>query len=159
MAQGDVLKPGTAIYESYTMKTDTDAVKGKLYCDDGSGNGLVLATAALAATNKVVMPVENHDYSENTSHIVNCVREGLVEAAKISGSGAAKRGQKITISATPGACTKFVKGDAPTGGASTYYTATIETGVQSVTDTNLATIGDAYEDSENADTTQKFWLK
>jgi hypothetical protein len=142
----------------YTIKTNTDAVRGKLYCDDGSGGGLVLATAALAVANKVVMANENHDYSEETEHEIDCIETGFVEVAKVAGSGAAAQGNKIMLSATAGEVTKFTAGDAPAGGASTYYTTTIESGVQSALDVNAGAIGYATSASLDADTTQKMWL-
>jgi hypothetical protein len=142
----------------YTMKANTDAVRGKLYCDDGSGGGLVLATAALAVANKVVMANENHDYSECSEHEIDCIEAGFVEVAKVAGSGAASQGNKIMLSATAGEVTKFTAGDAPAGGASTYYTTTIESGVQAALDTNAGAIGYAVAASLDADTTQKMWL-
>jgi hypothetical protein len=51
------LKSALLVVEKMTMKSNTDAVKGKLYADDGAG--LVLATAALAAVTKVVMANED----------------------------------------------------------------------------------------------------
>ena len=45
MTLGDYgLKSALLVVEKMTMKSNTDAVKGKLYADDGAG--LVLATAA-----------------------------------------------------------------------------------------------------------------
>ena len=149
MTLGDYgLKSALLVVEKMTMKSNTDAVKGKLYADDGAG--LVLATAALAAVAKVVMANEDHDYSEETDHDISVTVVGLVECAKVAGSGLARKGDKIMISATAGECTKFVKGD---------VTATVnESTVQAANRINFGKIGTAYETSADADTTQKMWL-
>jgi hypothetical protein len=158
MALGEIFNTQGLKKRKYTMKSNTDAVRGKLYCDDGSGGGLVLATAALAVANKVVMANVDHDYSECAEHEIDCIEEGYIEASKVAGSGAAAQGNKLMFSATAGEVTKFVAGDAPAGGASTYYTTTIESGVQSALDTNAGAIGYAVATSLDADTTQKMWL-
>jgi hypothetical protein len=149
MTLGDYgFKSALLVVEKMTMKSNTDAVKGKLYADDGAG--LVLATAALAAVAKVVMANEDHDYSEETDHDISVTVFGLVECAKVAGSGAARKGDKIMISATAGECTKFVVGD---------VTATVnESTVEAANLVNLGKIGTAYETSADADTTQKMWL-
>ena len=173
MTLGDYgLKSALLVVEKMTMKSNTDAVKGKLYADDGAG--LVLATAALAAVAKVVMANEDHDYSEvfrhkivnqtffvvmanedhdyseEVDHDISVTVVGLVECAKVAGSGLARKGDKIMISATAGECTKFVAGD---------VTATVnESTVEAANLVNLGKIGTAYETSADADTTQKMWL-
>jgi hypothetical protein len=158
MAVGDLLKTEMHVTEQFTVKENEDIEKGELVCDDGSGNGLVAATATLAVTQKVMMALEAHDYSEEDYHVIPCVVVGQVDCQKISGSGATKKNDKIMVSATAGECTKFVKGDAPTGGVNTYYTTTIETNVQAAMDKNLGIIGTALEDTTNSDTTQKMFL-
>lgn len=159
MAAGDIIKEALLVVEKFTVKTNEDIELGEIVCDDGSGNGIVAATAALIrAGNKAMMAREAHDYSEVSTHEIPCVVVGCVEAQKITGSGAAKRGQKLEVSGTSGEVQKLVKGDLPDGGVSTYYTAAIETAAQAAVDKNLGNIGIAYEDSENADTTQKMWL-
>ena len=158
MTLGDIFNTQGLKKRKFTMKANTDAVRGKLYCDDGSGGGLVLATAALAVSNKVVMAYEDHDYSECAEHEVDCVEQGYVAAAKVSGSGAAAQGNKVMLSATAGEVTKFTAGDAPAGGASTYYTTTIEDGLQTALNTNVGAVGYAVAASLDADTTQKMWL-
>jgi len=149
MTLGDYgLKSALLVVEKMTMKSNTDAVKGKLYADDGAG--LVLATAALAAVAKVVMANEDHDYSEETDHDISVTVVGLVECAKVAGSGLARKGDKIMISATAGEATRFVAGD---------VTATVnESTVEAANLVNLGKIGTAYETSTDADTTQKMWL-
>jgi hypothetical protein len=114
------------------------------------GNGILAATAALAVVGKVMMATEDHDYSEESTHEINCVVNGCVEAQKVSGSGAAKKGQKLMISATAGECTLFVKGD---------VTATVnQSTANAALDKNAGAFGAASADSADAETTQKLWL-
>jgi hypothetical protein len=148
MAAGDILKEVNLVIEPFPVKANEDIEKGELCIDDGAG--IVAATVALAATGKAVMALEAHDYSEETSHVINCVVVGYVEAQKVSGSGAARKGDKLMISATAGEVTKFVKGDAPASYA--------EADVQTALDTNLGLVGVAMAASLDADTTQKMFL-
>jgi hypothetical protein len=149
MTAGDILSNVGLRTRTYTMKTNTDAVAGQLYCDDGSGGGLVAATAALAALNKVVMVLKAHDYSEETNHVVPCVEQGYVEVVKKTGT-AVKATNKLTVSATAGQVDKFVAGD---------VTATVnEANVEAAEAVNLAVIGYAIEATSDTATTQKMWL-
>lgn len=159
MTAGDILKEGLLVVEKFLVKANEDIEKGEIVCDDGSGNGLVAATAALIkAGNKALVALEAHDYSEEDYHYIRCGVVGLFDVQKVSGSGAAKQGQKLIVSGTAGEVQVFTKGDCPTGGVSTYYTTTIETNMQAAIDTNLGVIGTAAEETEDADTTQKIWL-
>jgi len=148
MAAGDILKEALLVVETFTVKANEDIEKGELCVDDGAG--IIAATAALAATGKAVMALEDHVYADETDHDIECVVVGFVEAQKVSGSGAARKGDKLMISATAGEVTKFVKGDAP----ATYD----EAGVQTALDTNLGVVGTATEASVDGDTTQKMLL-
>jgi len=148
------LKESGLVVESFTMKASTDCTKGFLYCDDGSGGGLVLATAALAAINKVVMALESKVYAtdviNNVAHTLACVVKGNVVAAKVSGSGLAYVNSKIMISATAGQVTKFVAGDTTgTANQSTINAAAL---------VNLEVVGFASKLSADADVTQEMWL-
>jgi hypothetical protein len=148
MAAGDILKTAGLVVESFTVKSNEDIEKGELVVNDG--NGILAATAAGAVVGKVMMATEDHDYSEESTHEINCVVNGCVEAQKVSGSGAAKKGQKLMISATAGECTLFVKGD---------VTATVnQTTANAALDNNAGAFGAAAADSANGDTTQKLWL-
>src|SRR5512135_1250451 len=100
MAAGDIIKETGLVVEKFTVKSNEDIEKGELVVNDG--NGILAATAALAVAGKVMMALEDHDYSEETSHEITCVVFGCVEAQKVSGSGAAKKGQKLMLSATAG---------------------------------------------------------
>jgi len=158
MTAGDSLKSGLLVVWKMKVKSNEDIELGELVCDDGSGNGIVAATAVLAVTEKVMVALEAHDYSEKDYHYISCGVVGEFDIQKVSGSGAAKKSDKLTVSATAGECTKFTKGDAPSGGVSTYYTSTIETNIQAAMDKNAAVIGVATEDTVNGDTTQKILL-
>lgn len=148
MAAGDILKEALLVVETLTVKANEDIEKGELCVDDGAG--LIAASKLLAASGKAVMALEAHDYSEETDHDINCVVVGYVEAQKVTGSGAARKGDKLTISATAGEVTKFVKADA----AAAYAEATI----QGDYDNNLAVVGIAMAAADDATTTQKMLL-
>jgi len=103
MAAGDILKEGLLVVEEFTVKADEDIEKGELVQNDGNG--------ILAATNTdegpFMVALEDHDYSEETSHTIRCAVSGCVEAQKVSGSGGGKQGQYVEISATAGEVTLF----------------------------------------------------
>jgi hypothetical protein len=149
-AIGDIIKLDGLIVDQFTVKASGDVTKGKLYCDDGSGGGLVIATAALSVANKVVMALENHDYSEESTHIIAAVVKGNVACAKVSGSGLAAKGNKVTMSGTSGECMKFVAGD---------VTGTVnESTVEAALVVDLAVIGYATKTSTDAETVQEMFL-
>jgi len=148
MAAGDILKEALLVVETFTVKVNEDIEKGELCIDDGAG--IIAATAALAASGKAVMALEAHDYSEETDHDIECVVVGYVEAQKVTGSGAARKGDKLMISGTAGEVTKFVKADAPAA----YAEATIQANY----DLNLGVVGTAMATTLDATTTQKMLL-
>jgi len=148
MVAGDILKEALLVVETFTVKANEDIEKGELCIDDGAG--IIAATAALAASGKAVMALEAHDYSEETDHDIKCVVVGYVEAQKVTGSGAARKGDKLMISGTAGEVTKFVKADAPAA----YAEATIQANY----DLNLGVVGTAIAITLDATTTQKMLL-
>ena len=150
MTLGDVLKLREAQVGKYTVKASGDIVKGNLYCDDGSGGGLVITTAALAPANKVVMALEDHDYSENTSHVISCLVRGYCIVAKVSGSGLAAQGNKLMISGTAGAVGKFVAGD--------VTSADTEATNEAANLVNLGIVGYATKTSTDAEVVQEMYL-
>ncbi len=152
MTAGRILKTALLQVEDYTVKENEDIELGELVCDDGSGNGLVAATAALAVTQKVMMALKAHDYSEESYHKIPCVIIGSVTVQKATGTAIAKN-DKVIVSATAGEATVFVAGDAPTGGVSTYYTSTIETNVQAAMDKNAGIIATCLTAAGSSDTT------
>jgi hypothetical protein len=148
MAAGDILKEQLLVVETFTVKANEDIELGELCIDDGAG--IIAASKLLAASGKAVMALEAHDYSEETDHDIECVVVGYVEAQKVTGSGAARKGDKLTISATAGEVMKFIKADAPAA----YAEATI----QGNYDDNLAVVGTAMNTTVDATTTQKMLL-
>ena len=146
MAAGSILKEQLLVIEEYTVKASEDIEKGEIVYNDGNG----ILAAPNTAVGPFMMALEAHDYSEETSHKITCVVFGCVEAQKVSGSGAGKKGQAVMISATAGEVTLFVKGDAP----ASYAEATVQTAL----DTNIGIVGTLAEDAEDADTTAKIWL-
>lgn len=146
MAAGGILKEQLLVIEEYTVKASEDIEKGEIVYNDGNG---VLA-APNTAVGPFMMALQAHDYSEETTHKITCVQIGCVEAQKVSGSGAGKKGQAVMISATAGEVTLFVKGDAP----ASYAEATVQTAL----DTNIGVVGTLAEDATDADTTAKIWL-
>ena len=148
MAAGDILKEQLLVVETFTVKANEDIELGELCIDDGAG--IIAVTKLLAASGKAVMALEAHDYSEETDHDIECVVVGYVEAQKVAGSGAARKGDKLTISATAGEVTKFIKADA----AAAYAEATMQGNL----DDNLAVVGIAMNITVDATTTQKMLL-
>ena len=146
MAAGDILKEALLVVEEYTVKANEDIEKGEIVYNDG--NGILAAPAG--TTGSFMMALEDHDYSEESTHKVKCVKLGCVEAQKVSGSGGGKKGQPVMISGTAGEVTLFVKGDAPVS-----Y---VEADVQTALDTNLGIVGVLNEDATDADTTAKIWI-
>lgn len=146
MAAGSILKEQLLVVEEFTVKTNEDIEKGEIVYNDGNG----ILAAANTAVGPFMMALQDHDYSEETSHKVSCVLIGCVEVQKVSGSGGGKKGQAVMISATAGEVTLFVKGDAP----SSYSEASMQTAL----DTNIGVVGTLAEDAGDSDTTAKVWL-
>jgi hypothetical protein len=124
------------------MKANTDATKGLLYADDG--NGLVAATAALAATKKTVVALASHDYSEVTDHTLSAGVKGLYTVAKKTGT-AIPKDAKVVISSDAGYVTVFALGDV----TSTPSETTIEAALAAL----AGVIGTAYAAADSDATT------
>ena len=150
MAVGDILKEALLVIETFTVKLNEDIEKGELVCDDGAGGGIVAATAALAVAEKVYMALKAHVYADETVHTIECVVVGYVEVQKVSGSGLAIQGDKLMISATAGAVTKFV--------AAVVADPLTVAGVQANFNTNAGVVGTAMNTTTDAGVTQKMLL-
>ena len=153
MTAGDILREALLVVEKVTVKSNEDIELGELIYNDGNG---FLAMPNTATAAKAYVALEAHDYSEVSYHDIRAAVIGKVTVQKVT--GAIKEGDIVCISTTDGAVTKFVKGDAPTGGVSTYYTTTIETGVQTALDTNLTKVGTCAADAASGDATVDIWL-
>ncbi|MEM2122917.1 MAG: DUF2190 family protein [Candidatus Bathyarchaeia archaeon] len=132
MAAGDIVKETGLIIEEFTVKEDEDIEKGEIVFNGGDG--------ILAASNTDKGPffvaLEDHDYSEESTHNIRCIVQGFVEAQKKSGT-AIKKGQFVEVSATAGEATLF---DYTTPG--NWYDV----------------VGAAMEDADSTDTTVKIWI-
>ena len=152
MAAGDILKTAGLIVEGFTIKASEDIEKGELCYDDG--NGLLAATATVAAITKCVMALETRVYATDTTnahaHTVPCVVKGFVIAQKVSGSGAASKLDKLMISGTAGEVAKFVAGDVTgTVNQSTANAAAL---------VNLNVVGFATKASASGDLVQEMYI-
>ncbi len=148
MAVGDILKEALLVVETFPVKAGASIAKGELVVDDGAG--IVVATAALAAAGKAMMALKASVAAVPAT--IECVVVGFVEAKKVAAAGAARKGDKLMVSATAGAVTKFVKGAMPA--ADTYNTVA----AQAAVDKNLGVVGTATYTSADADATQKMLL-
>lgn len=157
MAQnvGDIVKEALLVVEDVTVKDSEDIEKGEVIYNDGAG---FLARPNTAFEETSYIALEAHDYSEVSNHVIRAALSGCITVQKTSAS-AIKEGQKVMISSTAGEVTVFAKGDAPTGGVSTYYTSTIETGVQTALDNNLGLIvGTCAKDAGQAAVKVDVWV-
>jgi len=148
MAVGDILKEEGLHIETFDIQASEDIRKGELVVDDATG--IIAATAALAAEGKVMMALEDHTYADETVHTMQCVVIGYVEVIKIEGSGLARKGDKLMVSAIAGEVTKFVKAVV---GSSFEQSA-----VQANLDLNLGVVGVAMKISTDAGVTQEMFL-
>ena len=146
MAAGKVIKEEGLVVEEFTVKANEDIEKGELVYNDGNE----ILAAPNTVTGPVFMALEDHDYSEETTHKVRCVVKGAVEAQKVAGSGGGKKGQAVMISATAGEVTLYVDPDAPTAYA--------EADVQTALNRTLQRFGTLLADAADADTTAKIFL-
>jgi len=145
LTAGDILKGQLLVVETFTVKASEDIELGEVVYSDGNG---VLA-APSTATGPLLVALESHDYSEETSHEVECLVAGCVEAQKKTGTAIAK-GQAVMVSSTDGEVTLWVKGDAP----ASY----VEADAQTALDANVRRVGVCLADAASADTTCKLWL-
>lgn len=132
MAVGDIVKEAGLIIEEFTVKANEDIEKGEIVWNDG--NGILAASAGDKGPFYVAL--EDHDYSEETTHKVRCVVQGFVEVQKKSGN-AIKKGQFVEVSSTDGEVDIF---DYSTPGD--WWDV----------------VGVAMEDAASGDTTIKIWI-
>lgn len=155
MAAGQVKREALLVVIKGLVKANEDIEKGEVVYNDGNG---WLAAPNTVVNAKLGVALESHDYSEASEHYIRILIMGCVSVQKISGT-AIKQGQKVMIGGTTGEVTLFTKGDAPAGGVSTYYTTTIESGMQTALDKNVGLIvGTAAEDAASAATEIDVWV-
>jgi len=148
MTAGDILKEQLLATTVCTVKTGEDIRKGELVCDDGSGGGILAATAALASDGLTVYMATEASVAAVPAEIV-CVEVGYVEVIKKTGNDI-KKGTKVIVSATSGEADIYVAGDA--------QAAYDEAQVQALLDLIVNVIGRCAEDCLNADTTMKILI-
>lgn len=134
MTAGDILKEGLLVVEEFTVKADEDIEKGEAVYNDGNG----ILAAPNTAKGPFMVALEDHDYSEETSHKVRCAVSGCVEVQKATGAGSGgKKGQFVEVSATAGEVQLF---DYTTPG--NWY----------------EVVGELAGDAGDSDTTAKIWI-
>lgn len=154
MAAGDILRESLLVVESVTVKTSEDIERGEVIYNDGNG---FLAAPAGIANAKLYVALEEHDYSEESTHVIDACLMGKVVVQKVTGT-AIKEGQRVMVGATSGEINLFIKGDAPAGTASTYFTTAIESGLQTAIDTDIGILGTCADDAGSSDTTANIWV-
>lgn len=154
MAVGDVIKEALLVVEKILVKEDEDIEAGEIIYNDG--NGFLAAPNTVTAA-KLYVALESHDYSAESEHYIRGAPMGCINVQKKSGN-AIKEGQLVMISSTAGEADLYVKGDAPAGGVSTYYTTAIETGLQNAIDEWEIVLGTCAGDAETTDTDVDVWV-
>lgn len=153
MGAGDIIKEALLVVEKVTVKANEDIEKGEVIYNDGNG---FLAAPNTVDEEKLYIALEAHDYSAVSVHTIGAAFMGCIEVQKVA--GAIKEGQLVMLSSTDGAVTVYTGPDAPTGGVSTYYTTTIEAGLQTALDTRGLIVGTCAEDAATGDATVKVWV-
>jgi hypothetical protein len=133
MDAGDILKEQLLVVEEFTVKANEDIEKGEVVYNDGNG----ILAAANTAKGPFMVALEDHDYSEESTHKVRCGVSGCYEVQKKGAGGGGKQGQFVEISATAGEVALF---DYTTPG--NWYDV----------------VGELQEDAADADTTAKMWM-
>lgn len=158
MAVGDIIKEALLVVEKVLVKNAEDIEKGEVIYNDGAG---FLAAPNTVTAVKLYVALETHVYAtEETAgndHYIRAMPIGCVNVQKVAGT-AIKEGQLVMIGATAGEVCLYVKGDAPAGGVSTYYTTSIETGIQTAIDKWELVLGTCAGDAETSDTDVNVWV-
>lgn len=145
MAVGDIIKTALLVVEKVTVKANEDIRKGEIIYNDGAG---FLAAPNTVYESKLYIALETHVYAtEETAgndHDIRAALMGCINVRKVTGT-AIKEGDLVMIGATPGEVNLYIKGDCPTGTASTYYTTTIEADLQAALDEWEIVLGTAAE--------------
>jgi len=134
------------VVEDVTVKANEDIEKGEVIYNDGAG---FLAAPNTVYESKLYVALEAHDYSEEDRHVIRAALFGKICVQKCA-DAAIYEGDLVMICSTAGEVTLYVKGDCPTGSSSTYYTTTIESGIQDAIDEWEIVLGTAAEDASQA---------
>ena len=132
MGVGGILKEALLVIEEFDVKLNEDIEKGEIVYNDGNG----ILAAPNTAKGPFYVALEEHDYSEETTHKVRCGVSGCFEVQKVGAAGGGKQGQYVEISATAGEVQVF---DYTTPG--NWYDV----------------VGEFEKDAADADTTAKIW--
>lgn len=103
MTAGDIVKTAAFIAEEVAVDTDEDISKGEIINDVG-GAGFEQADAGTKGPFMVAL--EDHDYSEETTHKITAAIKGIVKVKKLAGSAIAQ-GRWVEVSSTAGAVTQW----------------------------------------------------
>ena len=134
MTAGDIVKTHAFSVEEVDVDTDEDISTGEIINDIG-GAGFEQADAD--GKGPFMVALEDHVYSEETTHKIKALFSGVVEVKKATGTAIGK-GRFVEVSSTAGAVTIW---DYTTPGA------------------EFDIVGIANEDAESADTTIKIRLR
>ena len=139
---GDIVQEALLVVEDVTVKNTEDIEKGEVIYNDGAG---FLVAPNTVDQSKLYVALEAHDYSEEDRHVIRAALFGKICVQKCT-DAAIYEGDLVMLCTTPGEVTLYVKGDVPTGSSSTYYTTTIEDGIQDAIDQWEIVLGTAAED-------------
>lgn len=157
MAVGDVIKEALLVVEKVLVKDSEDIEAGEVIYNDGAG---FLSAPNTVTAVKLYVALESHVYAtEETAgkdHYIRACPIGCINVQKVAGT-AIKEGQLVMIGSTSGEVTLYVKGDAPAGGVSTYYTTAIETGIQNAIDEWEIVLGTCAGDASSSATNVDVW--
>lgn len=103
MTAGDIIRSHALDIKEVDVDTDEDISKGEVINDIG-GAGFEQADAG--SKGPFAVALEDHDYSEETTHKVKALFSGIVEVKKATGSAIAK-GRFVEVSSTAGAVTEW----------------------------------------------------
>ena len=102
MAAGDIIKTHAFSVEKVDVDTDEDIAAGEVINDIG-GAGFEQADAGNKGP--FMIALEDHDYSEETTHTIKALFSGIVKVKKAT--GAISKGRAVVISSTAGSVTQW----------------------------------------------------
>jgi len=154
MAVGDVISEALLVVRKVTVKANEDIEAGEVIYNDGNG---FLAAPNTVTASHLYVALEAHDYSAVSEHTIRAALTGHINVQKATGN-TIYDGDLVMISSTAGEVALYVKGDCPTGSSSTYYTTTIEAGIQTAIDKHEIIVGTASEDAATGATDVNVWV-